>query len=175
MIEAVKRYRFRRRVRLYLGVLLVPDKERSVRRTMRDDVERWLTEGRTRGWTPQSVAAVTMAGHLIHVVRDDFTLAQRERYLDQLRTVGPKDLVAEIQWLPTIKDGAGADWDSFVFRFTFMNCMLASWLVWDKTIDLFTKSIFVTAVTWSLAGVDLEKIHLEVAGLADRIGTTPRR
>jgi len=99
MIEALRRYQFRRRVRLYLGVLLLPDKERTVRRTLRDDVERWITEGRTRGWTPQSVAAVTMAGHLIHVVRDDFTQAQRERYIDQLRTVAPKDLVAEVQWL----------------------------------------------------------------------------
>lgn len=175
MFEALKRYRFRRRVRLYIEVMLLPDKERSVRWALRDDVERWTTEALKRGWTPQSVAAVTMAGHLIHVIRNDFTQAQRERYLDQLRIVGPRDLVAEIQWLSTLKDGAGANWEPFVFRFTYMNCMLASWLVRDKTIDLFTKSIFVTAVTSALAGADLDKIHLEVASLADRIGSTPQR
>ncbi len=174
MFEALRRYRFRRRVRLYIEVLLYPDKERKVRRTLQDDVERWMAEGRPRGWSPQTVAAVTMAGHLIHVVRDDLTLLQRERYLEQLREMGPKDFIAELQWLPAMKDGAGAGMEPFVFRFTFMNCMLASWLVRDKSIDMYTKSVFVTAVASALAGVDLEEIYLKVAGLADQIGTAPR-
>ena len=138
-------------------------------------MDRWVAEGRLRGWTPQTVAAVTMAGHLIHVVRDDFTQAQRDLYVDQLRSVGPRDLAAEVLWLPTIKTGAGADWEPFVFRYTYMNCMLASWLVRSQTIDLFTKAVFVTAVGWALTGVELNEIYTEVARLADRIGTAPKR
>ncbi len=112
-----------------------------------------------------------MTGHLIHVIRNDLTLLQRERYLDQLREIGPKGLIGELEWLPGLKCGAGAGMEPFVFRFTFMNCLLASWLVRSKTVDMYTKSVFVTAMASALAGVDLEEIYLQVAELADRIGT----
>lgn len=174
MCDGLRRHLFRRRVCLYIAVLLCPDKERKVRRALRDDVERWMAEGRPRGWSPQTVAAVTMAGHLIHVVRNDLTLLQRERYLQQFRELEPKDLIAELQWLLGLKDGAGANMQPFVFRLTFMNCMLASWLVRDKTIDMYTKSVFVPAVASALAAVDLDEIYLKVAGLADQIGTAPQ-
>ncbi len=94
MIEGLRRWRFRRQVRLYIEVLLYPDKERTVRHTLRDDVERWMTEGRPRGWSPQTVAVMTMAGSMIHVVRNDLTLLQRERYVEQLRDRAPQDVMA---------------------------------------------------------------------------------
>ncbi|MCE4222146.1 hypothetical protein HCU64_00130 [Methylobacterium sp. C25] len=174
MIEGFKRWRYRRQVRLYIAVLLYPDKERKVRHTLRDDVERWMNEGRPRGWSPQTVAVMTMAGSLIHVVRNDLTLLQRERYVEQLRDRAPQDVMAELDWLTRVKDGAGSDMEPFVFRFTFMNAMQASWLLRDQTIDIFTKGAFVTAVSWALTGVGLEEIYVKVSELADRIGTDPK-
>ncbi len=80
-----------------------------------------------------------------------------------------------MEWLPKLKDGAGSDMEPFVFRFTFMNAMQASWLLRDESIDIYTKSAFVTAVSWALTGVALDDIYLKVSELADKIGTAPKR
>jgi hypothetical protein len=88
-----------------------------------------------------------------------------------MRDLGPKSLIDELQWMSSLKGGNQAEgMGPFVFRFNWMNGMLASWLVRGSKIDMYTKSLFVIVGAQAVAGVDAETINAKFAERLGQIG-----
>jgi hypothetical protein len=165
---------FKRRVYLALTALMYPASIRTIRSELKPDIDRYVEEASRQRWTPEIVASIVATLFVKGLVKGTFSIRQKEIYMDQLRTIGPQGLVQELEWLSNLKNRSSQDdMEPFVFRIVFMGSLQASWLVRDKSIDIYTKSIFVTIVAQALADVDNLTINEKFDELLQSIGTVP--
>jgi hypothetical protein len=172
MFGTIERFWRRRRTIFHLSVLMYPLKQSQISNLLAGQLDRFVPAGLAGGWNAPTTAAVIASAFMANMARQDLDLPRRERCLEQMRDQGPKDLVEELKWLIAFREGevVAADWDPFLYRFNFINGMLAHWFIREKTIDFFTKSLFVTMVAQAVSGVDTQAMNERFAELCSRIG-----
>ncbi|POR50872.1 hypothetical protein [Bosea psychrotolerans] len=172
MFGAIMRFRQRRRTVFHLSVLMYPVKQRQISKDLAGQLDRFVPAGLARGWNAPTTAAVIASAFMANMACQDLDLPRRERCLDQMRDHGPKDLVEELKWFVAVGQGeiVAADWDPFLYRFNFMNGLLAHWLIRENTIDIFTKSLFITLVTQAISGIDAQTMNERFDEICSQIG-----
>jgi len=138
------------------------------------ELDYYVSMGAERGWSPQTTAAVVVSVFFANMVRHSVDLVRRERCLQQIKELDLATLEKEGEWhrnwIASPKEALDG-LDTIVVRHCIINGMLARMLVVDKTIDIFTKSIFVTMSIQALQGVDADTLNHRLDDLVSKIGT----
>ncbi|SRR5258707_5869051 len=164
-----KKLVFKRKVKVRLAVLMYPATTTNTGVVFKREISACFEQASSRNWTPEMVAGIIVTAYVRNFIEDNFSADEKAAYVDQIRNTCPKDLVSELQWLQILDKAP--DEDTFVFRYTFISAMLASWLVRDQAIDLYTKSLFAVIPTQALLSVDSKKIDAKFEEMLVQIGT----
>jgi hypothetical protein len=166
-----KKLVFKRKVKVLLAALMYPASTTNTGVVFKREIIACLEQASSRNWTPEMAAGIIATAYLRNFIGENFSADEKASYADQIKNTCPKDLVSELQWLQILENDKAPDMDDpFIFRYTFISAILASWLVKDQTIDIYTKSLFATIPTQALLSVDSKKIDAKFQEMLVQIG-----